>query len=88
MLRLAEAGVIASIMTKNMAGTSLRNFVTNENPRDGITFVELLRGSESQAGGFSKPLGAFGPVQGMSAGANWEGIWQNTKAQYLQEYNP
>ena len=76
-LKLAEAGVIASIMTRNMAGTSLRNFVTNADPADGITFMELLRGDPGMTG--TKTSGFIGRPA-MTAGANWEGLWQRTQA--------
>jgi len=75
LLKIAEAGVIASIMTQNMAGTSLRNFITNENPRDGVTFMELIRGSPGVQG----MKGGLGGTPAMSMGANWDTLWQNTK---------
>ena len=77
LLKLAEAGVIGSIMVRNMAGTSLRNFVTNENPADGITFMELIRGDPGMAA--TKTSGFIGRAP-MTAGANWEGLWSNTQA--------
>ncbi|GAI96643.1 unnamed protein product [marine sediment metagenome] len=77
LLKLAEAGVIASIMTQNMAGTTLRNFVTNENPSDGVTFMELVRGSPAVMGA-KGGLGIGRPA--MSTGANWDTLWQNTKS--------
>ena len=77
LLKLAEAGVIGSIMVRNMAGTSLRNFVTNENPADGITFMELIRGDPGMAA--TKTSGFIGRAP-MTAGANWEGLWANTQA--------
>jgi len=78
LLKLAEAGVIASIMTQNMAGTSLRNFITNENPSDGVTLMELFRGSPAVLG-VKGGLGRGG-TPAMSMGANWDTLWQNTKA--------
>jgi len=77
LLRLAEAGVVASIMTTNMAGTSLRNFFTNENPADGITFMELIRGDPGVAG--TKATNFIGRAP-MTAGKNWQGLWENSKA--------
>jgi hypothetical protein len=64
-------------MTRNMAGTSLRNFVMNENPADGITFMELFRGDAGVAG---SKINNFTGRPSMTAGANWEGLWTNTKA--------
>jgi len=82
LLNLAEAGVIASIMTRNMAGTSLRNFITNENPQDGITLMELISGSTAFRTTSSSVFG--GSITrthaGESAGANWDGLWMNTRA--------
>lgn len=82
LLKLAEAGVIGSIMTRNMAGTSLRNFVTNENPQDGVTFMELLRGSTAYT---TQSTGWGGMTQtnvhgAMTAGGNLDVVWANTKA--------
>ena len=82
LLKIAEAAVIGSIMTRNMAGTSLRNFVTNENPQDGVTFMELLRGSSSYTTTSSSAWGGSTTRmhQGMSAGGNLDLVWQNTKS--------
>jgi hypothetical protein len=82
LLRLAEAAVIGSIMTRNMAGTSLRNFVTNENPQDGVTFMELLRGSTSYTTSSSNVWGGSttSTVGAMTAGGNLDVVWNNTKA--------
>jgi len=77
LLKLVEAGVIGSVITRNMMGTSLRNFVTNENPNDGVTFMELLKGSPSTV--TRTPYGTNVNV-GMSASANLDMVWANTKA--------
>jgi hypothetical protein len=81
-MRLAEAAVIGGIMTRNMAGTSLRNFITNENPQDGVTFMELLRGSTAYTtSGSSGPFGSGTSVVGaVSAGGNLDVIIKNTQA--------
>jgi hypothetical protein len=68
-------------MTRNMAGTSLRNFVTNENPQDGVTFMELLKGSTAYTTSSSSMFGSGTTVHpAMSAGSNLDVIWSNTKA--------
>ena len=77
LLKIAEAGVLGSVMARNMAGTSLRNFVTNENPSDGVTFMELLRGSPNVTSSFGSGQRT---VVGMSAGGNLDVVWANTKA--------
>jgi hypothetical protein len=82
LLRIAEAGVIGSIMTRNMMGTSLRNFITNENPSDGVTFMELVRGSADVTTNSRTASGAYSSrtMSGMSAGGNMDLVWSNTKA--------
>ena len=80
LLKIVEAGVLGSILTRNMAGTSLRNFVTNEDPNDGVTLMELFKGSTARAAGFEKGVGAWGASPGMSAGGNLDIVWSNTKA--------
>lgn len=80
LLKIVEAGVLGSILTRNMAGTTLRNFVTNENPSDGVTLMELFKGSAGTAGGFDSNKGAFGPSAGLTAGGNLDVVWSNTKA--------
>jgi len=80
LLRLAEAGVMGSIMTRNMAGTSLRNFITNENPQDGVTFMELLRGSSAFTTTSGGPFGGTSVTGAMTAGGNLDVVWNNTKA--------
>lgn len=65
-----------------MAGTSLRNFVTNENPQDGVTFMELLKGSTAYT---TQSTGWGGMTQtnvhgAMTAGGNLDVVWANTKA--------
>ena len=77
LLKIAEAGVLGSVMARNMAGTSLRNFVTNEDPSNGVTFMELLRGSPD----VTTQMGSgFRTTVGMSAGSNLDVVWSNTKA--------
>ena len=68
--------MIGSVITRNMMGTSLRNFVTNENPNDGVTFMELLRGSPNTV--TRTPYGQNVNI-GMSAQGNMDLVWQNTK---------
>jgi hypothetical protein len=82
LLRIAEAGVIGSIMTRNMMGTSLRNFITNENPQDGVTFMELLKGSADVTTQGRTASGAWSThtTMGMTAGGNLDLVWSNTKA--------
>lgn len=82
LLKIAEAVVIGSIMTENMAGTSLRNFVTNENPQDGVTFMELLRGSTAYTTTSSSSWGGTqtNVVGAMTPGGNLDVVWANTKA--------
>jgi len=66
---------MGSIMTRNMAGTDLWNFFTNSNPTNGITLMELIRGS-----GSNPVLGRpTTPGGGMTAGGNWEALWANTR---------
>ena len=81
LLRIAEAGVIGSIMTRNMMGTSLRNFITNENPSDGVTFMELLKGSADVTTTGRTQSDAWGSqtMPGLSAGGNLDLVWSNTK---------
>jgi len=82
LLKLVEAGVIGSVITRNMMGTSLRNFVTNENPDDGVTFMELLKGSaDSTMSGARVGGGTYSrTVAGLSAQGNMDVVWANTKA--------
>jgi len=82
LLKLVEAGVIGSVITRNMMGTSLRNFVTNENPTDGVTFMELLKGSDSTTVTGRTASGAYSSrtTAGLSASANMDLVWANTKA--------
>lgn len=73
---------MGSIMTRNMAGTSLRNFVTNENPQDGVTFMELLKGSTAYTTTSSSTWGGTqtNVVGAMTPGGNLDVVWANTKA--------
>jgi len=82
LLKLVEAGVIGSVITRNMMGTSLRNFVTNENPTDGVTFMELLKGSDSTTVTGRTASGAYSSrtTAGLSAQGNMDLVWANTKA--------
>ena len=77
LLKLVEAGVIGSVITRNMMGTSLRNFVTNENPSDGVTFMELLKGSPNTV---TRTQYGTNVNIGSSAQANMDMVWANTKA--------
>lgn len=74
--------MIGSVMTRNMAGTSLRNFVTNENPQEGVTFMELLRGSTAYTTTSPSAWGSGTQtrvVGAMGAGGNLDVVWANTK---------
>ncbi len=77
LLKLVEAGVIGSVITRNMMGTSLRNFVTNENPNDGVTFMELLKGSANTV---TRTQYGQSVNMGLSAQGNMDLVWANTKA--------
>lgn len=82
LLKIVEAGVLGSILTRNMAGTSLRNFITNENPTDGVTLMELFKGSADITTQTQRPSGgwSFSNSAGLSAGGNLDVVWANTKA--------